>query len=65
MRLLVVEDDQAIEDFLQRALTEAGYQVDAADDAIVRAPGEPQASRTGPPAALLLPYHFLGKFHAA
>jgi DNA-binding response OmpR family regulator len=33
MRLLVVEDDQAIQDFLQRALTEAGYQVDAAGNA--------------------------------
>jgi len=33
MRLLVVEDDLAIRDFLKRALTEAGYQVDAAPSA--------------------------------
>jgi two-component system copper resistance phosphate regulon response regulator CusR len=33
MRLLVVEDDVAIQDFLCRALTEAGYKVDAAADA--------------------------------
>jgi two-component system copper resistance phosphate regulon response regulator CusR len=33
MRLLLVEDDKAIRDFLQRALTEAGYQVDAAANA--------------------------------
>ena len=33
MRLLVVEDDVAIKDFLSRALTEAGYKVDAAGDA--------------------------------
>ena len=33
MRLLVVEDDLAIRDFLERALTEAGYQVDAASNA--------------------------------
>jgi DNA-binding response OmpR family regulator len=33
MRLLVVEDDQAIQDFLKRALVEAGYQVDVASDA--------------------------------
>ena len=28
MRLLLVEDDVAIQDFLKRALVEAGYQVD-------------------------------------
>ena len=28
MRLLLVEDDLAIQDFLKRALIEAGYQVD-------------------------------------
>ena len=33
MRLLVVEDDTAIRDFLNRSLTEAGYQVDVASDA--------------------------------
>jgi DNA-binding response OmpR family regulator len=33
MRLLVVEDDVAIQGFLKRALTEAGYQVDTASDA--------------------------------
>jgi DNA-binding response OmpR family regulator len=33
MRLLLVEDDIAIQEFLKRALTEAGYQVDAASDA--------------------------------
>jgi DNA-binding response OmpR family regulator len=33
MRLLLVEDDLAIQGFLKRALTEAGYQVDTADDA--------------------------------
>jgi len=33
MRLLIVEDDVAIQDFLQRALVEAGYQVDVADSA--------------------------------
>lgn len=33
MRLLIVEDDLAIQDFLQKALTEAGYQVDVANDA--------------------------------
>ena len=33
MRLLLVEDDVAIQEFLKRALTEAGYQVDAASDA--------------------------------
>ena len=33
MRLLLVEDDVAIKDFLSRALTEAGYKVDAAEDA--------------------------------
>jgi len=33
MRLLVVEDDLAIQDFLKRALIEAGYQVDTAGNA--------------------------------
>jgi len=33
MRLLIVEDDVAIRGFLERALSEAGYQVDAAKDA--------------------------------
>src|SRR5271163_2303602 len=33
MRLLLVEDDLAIRQFLQRALVEAGYQVDTAKDA--------------------------------
>jgi DNA-binding response OmpR family regulator len=33
MRLLVIEDDQAIQEFLRRALVEAGYQVDTASDA--------------------------------
>ncbi len=33
MRLLVVEDDLEIQDFLRRGLTEAGYEVDAAADA--------------------------------
>jgi DNA-binding response OmpR family regulator len=33
MRLLVVEDDLAIQGFLARALAEAGYQVDAAGSA--------------------------------
>jgi DNA-binding response OmpR family regulator len=33
MRLLVVEDDIAIQQFLKRALTEAGYQVDIAGSA--------------------------------
>src|SRR5579862_9009898 len=33
MRLLVVEDDTSIQIFLKRALTEAGYQVDAASTA--------------------------------
>jgi DNA-binding response OmpR family regulator len=33
MRLLLVEDDGAIRSFLKRALTEAGYQVDTANDA--------------------------------
>jgi len=33
MRLLIVEDDQAIQGFLKRALSEAGYQVDTAHDA--------------------------------
>jgi DNA-binding response OmpR family regulator len=32
MRLLVVEDDEAIQQFIKRALTEAGYQVDAASN---------------------------------
>ncbi|WP_041856822.1 winged helix-turn-helix domain-containing protein [Candidatus Korobacter versatilis] len=32
MRLLVVEDDLAIQEFLKRALVEAGYQVDVAAD---------------------------------
>jgi DNA-binding response OmpR family regulator len=32
MRLLVVEDDVAIQGFLKRALSEAGYQVDTASD---------------------------------
>jgi DNA-binding response OmpR family regulator len=33
MRLLLVEDDAAIQGFLKRALSEAGYQVDTASDA--------------------------------
>jgi DNA-binding response OmpR family regulator len=33
MRLLVVEDDVAIQGFLKRALSEAGYQVDTASSA--------------------------------
>ena len=33
MRLLVVEDDAAIREFLDRSLTEAGYRVDAAQNA--------------------------------
>lgn len=33
MRLLVVEDDVAIREFLDRSLTEAGYQVDTAPNA--------------------------------
>ena len=33
MRLLLVEDDVAIQGFLKRALSEAGYQVDTAHDA--------------------------------
>jgi DNA-binding response OmpR family regulator len=33
MRLLLVEDDVAIRDFLQRALVEAGYKVDMASNA--------------------------------
>jgi len=33
VRLLVVEDDQAIREFLHRGLSEASYQVDAAKDA--------------------------------
>lgn len=32
MRLLLVEDDKAIRDFLERALTEAAYQVDVASN---------------------------------
>jgi DNA-binding response OmpR family regulator len=32
VRLLVVEDDLAIQEFLRRALIEAGYQVDVASD---------------------------------
>jgi two-component system copper resistance phosphate regulon response regulator CusR len=35
MRLLVVEDDVAIQGFLKRALSEAGYQVDTAANARV------------------------------
>ena len=33
MRLLVVEDDHAIQKFLERALVETGYQVDTANNA--------------------------------
>ena len=33
MRLLLVEDDVAIQDFLKRALAEAGYRVDIASNA--------------------------------
>lgn len=33
MRLLIVEDDVAIREFLERSLSEAGYQVDAAPNA--------------------------------
>ena len=33
MRLLLVEDDLAIQRFLERALAEAGYDIDTADDA--------------------------------
>jgi DNA-binding response OmpR family regulator len=33
MRLLLVEDDPAIQDFLKRALIESGYQVDTASNA--------------------------------
>jgi DNA-binding response OmpR family regulator len=33
MRLLLVEDEAEIQGFLQRSLTEAGYQVEAAGDA--------------------------------
>ena len=33
MRLLVIEDDLAIQGFLERALVEAGYQVDTASNA--------------------------------
>jgi DNA-binding response OmpR family regulator len=33
MRLLVIEDDVAIQGFLERALVEAGYQVDTASNA--------------------------------
>src|ERR1700709_1803346 len=32
MRLLLVEDELDIQDFLKRSLEEAGYQVDAASD---------------------------------
>jgi DNA-binding response OmpR family regulator len=32
MRLLLVEDEVEIQGFLQRSLTEAGYQVEAAGD---------------------------------
>lgn len=32
MRLLLVEDEVDIQNFLRRSLTEAGYQVDAAGD---------------------------------
>ena len=31
MRLLLVEDEAEIQGFLQRSLTEAGYQVEAAE----------------------------------
>jgi len=33
VRLLVVEDDSAILDFLKRGLTESGYEIDTARDA--------------------------------
>lgn len=33
MRLLLVEDDVPIQQFLKRALSEAGYQVDTASNA--------------------------------
>ena len=33
MRLLLVEDDVSIQQFLKRALVEAGYQVDTASSA--------------------------------
>ncbi len=33
MRLLIVEDDAAIQEFLERALVEYGYQVDSANNA--------------------------------
>src|SRR5450631_2419111 len=33
MRLLVIEDDQAIQGFIERSLVEAGYQVDTASNA--------------------------------
>ena len=33
MRLLLVDDDVAIQGFLKRALQESGYQVDTASDA--------------------------------
>ena len=33
MRLLIVEDDLAIREFLKRALSETGYQIDTAKDA--------------------------------
>jgi len=32
MRLLLVEDEVEIQSFLQRSLTEAGYQVEAAGE---------------------------------
>ena len=35
MRLLLVEDDVAIQGFLPRALREAGYQVDTAENGVV------------------------------
>ena len=34
LRLLVVEDDAAIRDFLQGPLSEAGYQIDVAKNAL-------------------------------
>ena len=33
MRVLLVEDEVEIQSFLQRSLTEAGYQVEVAGDA--------------------------------
>ena len=38
MRLLIVEDDTAIQAFLDRALTEAGYQIDTAGTAAAAEP---------------------------